>query len=465
MSRVVKNVIVWVLALAVILCIIAGFTFGLSSVSGVADAEVLNNLVNNGVVRDNLIPYSSANQIYSNMISSSPDWTLSNGSNVRLTDDGYLTFTPTDSWSQLNCSLDIQYDTSYYVTVTICCRVNQASSSKSYLAVEFSNGVTQTYSFYFNSSSDVGTLKIYSENLQFASNSLKSIELRIRGYSMPVFDIAWVKLEVSQGAGSGGFTGYVPYNKGSYDEGYDDGYDKGYDVGFNDGLVSVNDVFVCSAVDIEYDSEKNYIYFNPNDVYASYSNVLVNSFAMAFVPLSCLRYDEVDGGFYPVDIVRNSEGELPDVKTSAYYMRFQSLLEVGQWLLDNPDDYLCSYVISGGAEPAAIIFADLSYLEIFMTGVGAAYDDGYDIGYDDGYDDGDGAGYNRGYGVGFNDGQTDASSGNYTFLALIGSVLDAPITAFKGLLDFELLGVNMSSFVLAIMSLCVIIVIIRVVLR
>ena len=257
--------------------------------------------------------------------------------------------------------------------------------------------------------------------------------------------------------------GYDEGNDIDYDTVYEEGYDDGYESGVSDGIISANDIFICSAVDIEYDSSKDYIYFNPNDVYSSYANVMVNSFAMAFVPLSSLRYDDVDGGFYPVDIVRNSEGELPDVKTSAYYMVFNSLVDVGQWLLDNPNDYLCSYAITGEAEPAAIIFADLSRLDSFMSGASVNYQNGYDDGYGSGFASGENTGYNKGYSAGYNKGTVEGS--DYSFIGLIGSVLDAPISAFKGLLNFDILGVNMASFVTAILSLCVVIVVVKICMR
>lgn len=76
------------------------------------------------------------------------------------------------------------------------------------------------------------------------------------------------------------------------------------------------------------------------------------------------------------------------------------------------------------------------------------------------YDDGFVAGKTAGYSVGYTDGA--ANSQNYTFMGLLGAVIDAPITAFTGLLDFEVLGVNMSSFVLSMLTLSVIVIIIKI---
>lgn len=68
-------------------------------------------------------------------------------------------------------------------------------------------------------------------------------------------------------------------------------------------------------------------------------------------------------------------------------------------------------------------------------------------------------GKNQGYELGFQEGK--AQGGNYTFTSLIGAVFDAPIEAFRGLFNFEILGTNMQGFVLALLTLSIIIVVIR----
>lgn len=68
-------------------------------------------------------------------------------------------------------------------------------------------------------------------------------------------------------------------------------------------------------------------------------------------------------------------------------------------------------------------------------------------------------GKNIGYELGFTEGK--AQGGNYTFTSLIGAVFDAPIEAFRGLFNFEILGTNMQGFVLALLTLSVIIVVIK----
>lgn len=95
----------------------------------------------------------------------------------------------------------------------------------------------------------------------------------------------------------------------------------------------------------------------------------------------------------------------------------------------------------------------------------------YSSGYSDGYIAGDNAGqvigYNNGYSAGqisgradgYNQGVEDANQ--YTFLSLIGAVIDAPITAFTSLLNFNVFGFNMLSMLTGLLTVGIIIAIIR----
>lgn len=71
------------------------------------------------------------------------------------------------------------------------------------------------------------------------------------------------------------------------------------------------------------------------------------------------------------------------------------------------------------------------------------------------YNQGQQAGYDKGYSAGISDG------GSNPFLSLITAVVDAPITAFTSLLDFEILGFNMKNVVLSILTAALVIACIR----
>ena len=77
-------------------------------------------------------------------------------------------------------------------------------------------------------------------------------------------------------------------------------------------------------------------------------------------------------------------------------------------------------------------------------------------GYNDGYLDGKVAGKEIGYAEGVKD------QGDYSFFGLIGAVFDAPISAFKGLLSFDIFGVDMTAFVSSLFALAIIVVIVKI---
>lgn len=130
---------------------------------------------------------------------------------------------------------------------------------------------------------------------------------------------------------------------------------------------------------------------------------------------------------------------------------------------------LCTYDSSSGAldklELSMPNVTDGKYQGIFISnfvvsGRGANFntviDNANKQGYNKGYQDGKTAGYDVGFQAGVND------NGDYTFMGLLGSVFDAPISAFRGLFNFEILGTNMQGFVLALLTLSVIVVIIKI---
>lgn len=95
------------------------------------------------------------------------------------------------------------------------------------------------------------------------------------------------------------------------------------------------------------------------------------------------------------------------------------------------------------------------YAQGFENGYNAGVTDGSNTGYQDGYNAGQTIGYQDGYNAGVEHG------GNYTFLGLIGAVIDAPVSAFTSLLNFNILGVNILGFVTGLLTLALIIFIIK----
>lgn len=103
-----------------------------------------------------------------------------------------------------------------------------------------------------------------------------------------------------------------------------------------------------------------------------------------------------------------------------------------------------------------------AYQEGYNAGSSVGYNNGFTAGKDIGYEQG----YNGGYQVGKQQGFTQgvASANEYTFLGLLTSVVDAPLKVFYDMFNFEILGYNMSSFFIALLSICIVIAVVKVIL-
>lgn len=132
--------------------------------------------------------------------------------------------------------------------------------------------------------------------------------------------------------------------------------------------------------------------------------------------------------------------------------------------------------------------------DFYVAGYNAAGDANYNNGYNVGYSNGEKAGYNTGFTAGDSKGYQRglSDSNNYSFLSLFGAIFDAPIQALfggtqrlpagtkitdssgntitltsdtivnrGGMLNFDLMGVNLSGFVLALFSFSIIIIVIK----
>lgn len=99
----------------------------------------------------------------------------------------------------------------------------------------------------------------------------------------------------------------------------------------------------------------------------------------------------------------------------------------------------------------------------YQSGFNAGYIQGENDGYSSGFNQGEQIGYDSGYYQGKIDGASQAN--DYTFLALMGSVIDAPIQAVGGLLNFNFLGINMSDFFFGLLTMCLFIAVAKLVLK
>lgn len=105
------------------------------------------------------------------------------------------------------------------------------------------------------------------------------------------------------------------------------------------------------------------------------------------------------------------------------------------------------------------ISTNSGYTEGYNTGYSVGYRVGYNEGSSEGYDSGYTEGNREGYNTGYAEGVED--SNQYTFLGLVGAVIDAPIQAFTNLFNFELFGTNIKNLLLALFTASVIVVVVK----
>lgn len=96
----------------------------------------------------------------------------------------------------------------------------------------------------------------------------------------------------------------------------------------------------------------------------------------------------------------------------------------------------------------------------FYGGYNAGFTAGYNVGYNDAKNDF----YNSRYQLGYSDGFNEGASGQYSFFALISAVVETPINAVLGVLNFNFLGINLKDFFLSIFTIALIVLILKFVL-
>lgn len=168
-------------------------------------------------------------------------------------------------------------------------------------------------------------------------------------------------------------------------------------------------------------------------------------------------------------------------------------VESNEWGLNVPDSYKRNYVayqysdaagnafnvsffafdaINSSRSSPAEYFSYFKDYTLFLTaedksfnyqnyaaGYNAGYDNGQAFGFNQGYTDGRLFGKEEGYQLGYQAGVEGANK--YSFFSLISAVVDAPIQALTGLLDFNVFGYDMKNFYLSIFTVCIIVTILK----
>lgn len=126
---------------------------------------------------------------------------------------------------------------------------------------------------------------------------------------------------------------------------------------------------------------------------------------------------------------------------------------------DSEDNYISYEFIMPSDNPwdtrTYYFTQDFSDTQIYNQGYNQGLLDNQSNIYNQGYNAGSSAGYGQGYAEGLEDGS------DYSFFSLFGAVLDAPISALKGLLNFQIFGVNLLTLFTGLLTLAIILLVIR----
>ena len=145
----------------------------------------------------------------------------------------------------------------------------------------------------------------------------------------------------------------------------------------------------------------------------------------------------------------------------SYYVRYY----------DNNDNYV-NFSIDGYYRGSTVtnkselfILEDRTYFINNQFSDSQIYQQGYSQGLADNqsniYNNGYNAGYNVGYGNGVNVGRVEAN--DYSFISLIGAVVDVPVQTIRGMLNFTFLGINLFDFLMGLIAILVILFIVKLV--
>lgn len=221
--------------------------------------------------------------------------------------------------------------------------------------------------------------------------------------------------------------------------------DKGIDI--RSGLLAANTYFTNNVTGYSGALEIAFVLYEPIN-----ANILADS-------LTFNQFTNVGGflRFYDRSFA-NTTGSLPN-------SRYSGIFSNGSYtFINNVIDVPIYYFV------LSVTFADFNstYRVTDRNSVtNNAYQYGYDKGYESGfnkgkldntvYDDG----YKTGYAIGYDKGVMEADNNPYTFTKLFSAVLDVPVRVFTSLFDFNVLGVNLSAFFFSLLSVCFVLVVIK----
>lgn len=269
-------------------------------------------------------------------------------------------------------------------------------------------------------------------------------------------------------------------------------YQSGFSDGFSDGVAQSQYGFLGSAhYWLHLESTDNMVYdyevepakiFGGRDftnVYNSYvsnfpgtlSSAKLRIYFTPFVPPSALAlygegssyffnsnmfvYAEVNGGSNPV-----LHWDVSSSESSLYETTLVRGESLGNWRATSIEtSNFTSLDFLNGLR----LFVTDSYLyeNGYLVGSGEGYDKGYYEGLEANQQEIYDKAYDEGHRIGYDDGFVVGSRANNSFLGLFTAAIDAPVLTFTSMLDFDVLGFNMKSIVLSLLSIALVVAIIR----
>ncbi len=293
------------------------------------------------------------------------------------------------------------------------------------------------------------------------------LNLGVSFYAQEGVTIRWQNITCNKGAQA---YPYQPPKSYYYNQGYQDASDtlnlgvlKGAKISatftYDKGTKTITDedpTFTYNGIDLSVYATKYYEYTPGNDSNTLVSANVTITFADPFVYAS-----------FPVGFVGSSASDVYG----------------GKFIGTDGKQYACQRDVSSSGSAFKIDegkYPENLQVRSLVLGFGRAsdtlqgvvmvqsgqYQNGYTNGYNDGFADNDTyskgyvAGRDFGYNNGYNAGLAEGSAEN-GFAGLLFAVIDTPVKAFSSLLDFEILGVNMKSFVLSVLTLALFVVVVR----
>ena len=290
-----------------------------------------------------------------------------------------------------------------------------------------------------------------------------------------------------KGYTAGESAGYTAGESAGYTQGKADGKEEGYNEGYNAASDDLN-LGVLKGATVE----ANLIYYDNNT--GNEINLHVSPFTPTFT------YNGIDMGPFVSKYYYYNNDEDIQLESAQIYINFaepfvyeqfpitffgssDSDVYGGYFLGTDGKKYACERDVSTNYSSFKIdenTYTSNLQVTQLMVGFGRASDTldgcficesgGWQNGYSAGYNEGKVNGYNDGYSAGkvfqasisYGEGyQAALAASDNGFASLLFAVVDTPIKAFTSLFDFDILGVNMKSFVLSILTFALLIAVVR----